>query len=109
MTELADLVAARDAQTRYELTISLLQTLIVRIARIAATGTRPPPVERSEAALWDVAARHPAQAAPWAETLAEISQTTRHALAVNLDPGQCVIDTLLRIDDTLSRVRSVAA
>ena len=49
------------------------------------------------------------QAAPWAETLAKISASTRHAVAVNLDPASTILDTCLKIDSTLAKVRSIAA
>ncbi|MEM1164310.1 MAG: DNA polymerase III subunit delta', partial [Pseudomonadota bacterium] len=109
MTELADMVSQRDAATRYSTVISLTQTLLTRLARRAAMAGSPDPVAPEEDALWKAAASHPGQAGPWAEVLSTISRTTAHAMAVNLDPGQCVIDTFLRIDDTLSRVRTVAA
>jgi len=109
MMELAEFSAARGAAGRYAMVLSLIQTLIARLARAAASGASPAPAAPNEQALFAALARHPAQAGPWADALARISATTRHAVAVNLDPAQCVIDTLLEFDATLSRVRAVAA
>ncbi len=53
-------------------------------------------------------ARSQAQAALWAEASARIAATTAHARAVNLDPGQTIIDTFLELDATLARARDAA-
>ena len=41
--------------------------------------------------------------------LARILAAHAHALAVNLDPAQTVLDTFLELDATLGRVRAAAA
>ena len=79
------------------------------MARAAATGHMAPEAAMGEHALFAVAAGSPVQAALWAETLAKISATTRHAVAVNLDPASTILDTCLKIDSTLAKVRSIAA
>jgi len=108
MLDLADLCSGREAAVRYALALDLIKTLLARLARAAATGTAEP-LGDPEARLIRAAASAPAQAALWAETLARIQARTAHAVAVNLDPGQSVIDTLLDIDETLGRARSLPA
>lgn len=109
MARLAEQCAGRQAVDRYASVLALTQTLLARMARAAATQQAPPEAAPGEHALFATVAAHPVQAAPWAETLAKISMTTRHAVAVNLDPAQTILDTLLKIDATLARVRKLAA
>ncbi|MEM9139968.1 MAG: DNA polymerase III subunit delta' [Pseudomonadota bacterium] len=109
MMTLAEHCGGRDAAPRYRMVLDLLTLLLSRLARAAATGQSPPEAAKGEAALISAAAQMPAQAPLWAETLAAITQTTRHAVAVNLDAQQCVIDTMLKIDATLRRARALAA
>lgn len=108
MTGLAEQCAGRQAADRYASVLSLIQILMARLARAAATGTPPREAAPGEQKLIERVACHPDQAHHWADALSRISATTRHAVAVNLDPAQCVIDTLLEIDATLGRVRAVA-
>ena len=49
-----------------------------------------------------------AQAALWAEAAARVAAATSHARAVNLDPGQTIIDTFLDLDAPLTRARAWA-
>lgn len=106
---LAEHAAGRAAADRYRLILDMIQTLIARLARAAATGSTTAEAAPGEAALIGAVANLPAQGALWADALSRITATTRHAVAVNLDPGQCVIDTMLELDATLDRVRAVAA
>jgi DNA polymerase III subunit delta' len=109
MLELAERSIGRANAETYRLTLQLAATLAARLARAAATGSAPPEAAPGEARLVAAVASHPAQAAPWAEALGRILATHRHALAVNLDPAQTVLDTLLELDATLGRVRAAAA
>lgn len=109
MTELAEECAGRANADRFRTVLLLIQTLMARLARSAATGRVPPPAAPAEPDLVRAVASDPRQAAAWAETLARHSAASRHWLAVNLDPAQCVIDTFLELDATLGRVRAVAS
>jgi DNA polymerase III subunit delta' len=109
MLELAERSAGRANAEAYRLLLRLAATLAARLARAAATGTAPPEAAPGEARLVAAVARHPGQAAPWAEALGRISASHRHALAVNLDPAQTVLDTFLELDATLGRSRAAAA
>ncbi len=92
----------------YELAGRLVVTLVGRLARHAAIG--PPDAEAGpgEAALMAVVAHRPGQAALWAEAAGRIAATISHARAVNLDPGQTIIDTFLDLDATMAKARSAA-
>ena len=109
LTELAERCAGRANAGPYRLALDLTRILVARLARAAATGTAPPEAAAGEAALIAAIARHPGQAALWAEALASISATTRHAVAVNLDPAQTVLNTFLGLDATLGRARAAAS
>jgi hypothetical protein len=108
MMELAEAVTGRGAEAMYELVARLTLTLIGRLARHAATGSSQAEAGPGETALMAAVARNRAQAALWAEAASRIAAATSHARAVNLDPGQTIIDTLLDLDATLARARAVA-
>ncbi len=108
LVELAEAAGGRGAETLYELVGRLTLTLIARLARRAATGAADGEAGPGEAALMARVAAAPAQAALWAEAAGRIAATTRHARAVNLDPGQTIIDTFLDLDATLAKARSAA-
>jgi len=105
MMALAEDVAGRGAETLYELAGRLTLTLIGRLARRAATGESGPEAGSGEAALMQAIARSPAQATLWAEAAGRAAAALRHARAVNLDPGQTIIDTFLDLDATLAKAR----
>lgn len=109
MTQVAESCAGRDSVDRYAAVLGLVKILLARLAKAAATGQVPQAAAGGEPELIAAIASVPGQAAAWAETLARISATTRHAVAVNLDPASTILDTLLEIDSTLARVRSIAA
>jgi DNA polymerase-3 subunit delta' len=109
MLELAERCAGRANAETYRMVLQLCAALVARLARAAAIGAAPPEAAPGEARLVAAVARHPAQAVPWAETVGRILAAHRHALAVNLDPAQTVVDTFLELDATLGRVRAAAA
>lgn len=108
MVALAETAGARGAEATYELLGRLTLTLVGRLARRAATGSTDGEAGPGEAALMDRVAAAPAQATLWAEAAGRIAATTRHARAVNLDPGQTIIDTFLDLDATLAKARDAA-
>ena len=108
MIALADWVSGRGAEDRYALLPKLTLTLIGRMARQAVLAADAPEAGPGEAALIQAVARNPAQGALWAETAGRVAAATAHARAVNLDPGQTIIDTFLELDTTLARARGAA-
>ncbi|HUF57781.1 MAG TPA: DNA polymerase III subunit delta', partial [Thermohalobaculum sp.] len=100
--ELADAASARGAETTYALIVELTLLLTGRLARAAATGGLAEPVA-GEGPLAAAVAARPAQAPLWAEAATRIAAATSHARAVNLDPGQTIMDTFLDLDATLAR------
>ncbi len=108
MGALASQCTGRDAEARYRLAMELVCLLASRMALASAGAGRPEALE-GEAALASKVAHDPRMAAQWAETASRISNTSRTALAVNLDPGQTIIDIMLELDAMLARVNPEAA
>lgn len=108
MIALADWVSGRGAEDRYTLVPKLTLTLLSRLARHAVLAADAPEAGPGEAALIQAVARNPAQGALWAEAAGRVAAATAHARAVNLDPGQTIIDTFLELDTTLARARGAA-
>ena len=109
MLALAGSVAGTAAATRYRSLMSMVQVLIGRFARAGAIGEIPVEAAPGEAKLMQALAATQHQGVIWADLLGTLAPKITHALAVNLDPQQCVIDTTLKIDAVMSRVGKAAA
>lgn len=94
---LAEAVAARGAEERLDLLLSLTDLLLARLARTGATGTPPPEAAPGEAEILARLAPGPARARAWAALAQEIGARARHGRAVNLDPAALVLDTVIRL------------
>lgn len=108
MSKLAAHLGGRDGAGDFAVIAVLLRTLTARLARAAALAAPPPPAAPREADLIALAASRPAQARHWAEASARIGASLTHAAAVNLDPAQTVMDTLLDLDAVLGQARRAA-
>ncbi|MBP7002600.1 DNA polymerase III subunit delta' [Amaricoccus sp.] len=104
---LAESCAGRAAETRYDAALALIRLALARAAR-AAAGAPTPPVSAAEARALARHAADPAQARIWAELGARLGPRIEHARAVHLDPGQVILDTLLRIDAAAAEARALA-
>ncbi|MFE3837786.1 DNA polymerase III subunit delta' [Pseudogemmobacter sonorensis] len=97
---LAEKAAARGAEERFDLTLTLIDLFLTRLSRAAATRLTPPEAAPDEAALFARLAPSGEAARPWADLAQSLTQRARRGRAVNLDPGALLMDTLLRIDAT---------
>ncbi|HRO13028.1 MAG TPA: DNA polymerase III subunit delta', partial [Amaricoccus sp.] len=93
---------------RYELTLDLIATALGRLA-LAGAGAPVPALTDAEADMARRLAPGPAEARLWADLAARLAERTAHARAVNLDPAQVILDTLLQIDATAAEARTRAA
>lgn len=100
---LADAAAQRGAEAKLDLLIDLLSIALARLARHGALGPAPEAAPR-EADAFAKLAPTPWAARQWAEDAATISGRLRHGRAVNLDPAVLVLDTLIKLNDTASRL-----
>jgi len=98
---LAEAAAQRGREEQRDLLATLLDRLMIRIARTGATGRPPlPEAAPGEADLLSRLAPTPQAARAWAETAQEVGARLRHGRAVNLDPAALILDTLFRIQKT---------
>ena len=95
---LAETVAGRGAEARFDLLLDLVDLVLARLARFGATGRPLPEAVAGEAALFARLAPHPGAARRWAELAQTLSLRVRRGRAVNLDPAALVMDSFLRID-----------
>jgi DNA polymerase-3 subunit delta' len=107
--KLADAAGARGAETRFDLTLSLLDRLLARLARTGATGQTPAPIVPGEATILTRLAPDPAAARAWAELAADLTARARRGKAVNLDPAAIIFDMFLDLDRTAARLAVPAA
>ncbi|KAJ31759.1 MAG: DNA polymerase III subunit delta' [Sulfitobacter sp.] len=102
--KLAEAAAARGAEEKLSLLFTLVDLLMLRLARTGALG-RPPETAAApnEAAVLTRLSPTPAQGRVWAETAQDIGTRARHGMAVNLDPAALVLDTLFKMGDAAPR------
>jgi DNA polymerase-3 subunit delta' len=94
----AEAAAGRGAEGRFDMTLSLLDRLMARLARAGVTGRLPGEAAPGEAALLARLAPGAAAGRGWAELAQTLSLRARRGRAVNLDPAALLMDMLLRID-----------
>jgi len=101
---LAEAAAQRGAAEKFELLLTLTETLLARLARTGAAGQPPlPEAAPGEAQILSRLAPDPRRARAWADLAAEASARARHGQAVNLDPASLVLDTVFKMQDTAAR------
>lgn len=97
LQKLVDHVAARGAETRLDLAITLLDLALSRIARAAAgLGPAVEACTGEHATLTRLAAT---DARTWASLQQELSARIAHGRAVNIDPASLLTDAFLRINE----------
>jgi DNA polymerase-3 subunit delta' len=97
---LAEAGAARGAEARFDLIVTLLDLFLARLARAGTLGQCPPEAAKGEAALIARLSPHPYAARQWADLAQHLGLRARRAKAVNLDPAALLMDMLLKIDET---------
>lgn len=98
---LAEAAATRGAAARFDLLLTLVDTVLARLARTGATGAPPvPEAAKGEAAMLHRLSPNAEKARDWATIAAEISARSRHGQAVNLDPAALVLDTVFKMQET---------
>jgi len=99
--KLAEAAATRGAEEKLALLFTLVDLLMLRLARTGALGQPPTPeAAPKEAEILSRLAAGPAQGRAWAEAAYEIGARARHGMAVNLDPAALVLDTLFKMGET---------
>jgi DNA polymerase III subunit delta' len=97
---LCDTVSGKAAETRFDLTVTLIDRFLARLARAGTLRATPPEAAPGEAALFARLAPDASAARLWADLAQTLGTRARRGRAVNLDPAALLMDMLLRIDDT---------
>lgn len=97
---LAESAAGRGAETRFDLLLTLFDTLLARLARTGATGVPPAEATPGEAALLTRLAPDQQAGRAWADLAQSLGNRARRGRSVNLDPAALLLDMVLKIDET---------
>jgi DNA polymerase-3 subunit delta' len=103
---LAENCAARGADTRYGLTLDLIDQFIARAARTGLFGVPSMQAAPNEARLLARLSPNDHAARTWAQLQQDLTGRVRHGRAVNLDPASLILDMIFKIEHV---ARSVAA
>lgn len=95
---LGESTAGKANEARLDLTLTLMDTLMARLARTGVTGQPPlPEGAQGEAAMLSRLAPDAAAGRAWAQIAQEAGDRARHARAVNVDPAALVLDLVLQL------------
>ena len=100
MIALCEAAAGRAGDTRFDLTVTLLDLFLARLARSGTKGTAPPEAAPGEAAIMQRLAPDRIAARAWADCAQTLGNRARQGKAVNLDPAALLMDMVLEIDET---------
>ena len=101
---LADQASDRKRPEAFDLTVTLIDLFLARLARAGTTREVPPEAAPGEAALIERLAADPAIAREWADLAQHLGLRARKAKAVNLDPSALILDMFLRMEETAAAV-----
>lgn len=103
--KLAEAAAQRGAEEKRNLMFSLLDTLLMRLARTGVTGQTPyADAAQGEAQMLARLSPTPQMGQLWAQASQETGARIRHGVAVNLDPAALILDTLIKLSKTAGGV-----
>ncbi len=103
---LGESCSGKGKEDRYDMVVRLT---ILALSRMALAGARSGGSQIASEADLQRLSGGPHQARLWAERVQELQSRISHARAVNLDPGQVILDTFLSIDETAGRVSRLSA
>lgn len=97
---LAEAGAGRGAEAQFDLTLSLIDLFLTRLARAAATRQLPPEAAPGEAQLITRLSDAPDAARRWADIAQSLAARARRGKSVNLDPAALLMDMVLKLEET---------
>ncbi len=100
LLKLADSCAGRNAETRFSMTLDLLDHLLSRAARAGLMGEPETQGAPGEARLLARISPDDRAARNWAQLQQDLSRRARHGRAVNLDPAALILDMVFAIEQT---------
>ncbi len=95
---LTEAAARRGAEATFDMTVTLIDLFLARLARQGATATPAPEAAPGEAALFARLCPDAASARNWADLAQTLGARVRQGRAVNLDPAALLLDMLLRLE-----------
>ena len=99
-------IAGNKNRSRLELFVELLNIVIARISKAGIMGHTPADqILAEEKEIFRKLCPNSIVAAKWAELAQTQSKNLKHGLAVNLEPGSLILDTIFRIEDCARTVR----
>lgn len=101
---LTEAAAARGAETRFDLMLTLMDMFLARLARAGIAGPPTPEATPGEAALLARLSPDHDAARAWAELQQSLGARARQGRAVNLDPAALLLDMILKIDQTAGQL-----
>ncbi|MEO1152618.1 MAG: DNA polymerase III subunit delta' [Pseudomonadota bacterium] len=104
--KLAEGAVGRGKEARRDLTLRLIDLMLVRLARFGAGQAPVAEAAKGEAEALARLSPDMAAARAWAGLQQELSGRATHALAVNLDPASLILDMVLRINETAADILS---
>lgn len=102
LSKLVDTLAARGADARLDLAVTLLDTALSRLARSAA-GMALNEACPGEAETLARLGKSPRQAQVWASLQQDLSARLAHGRGVNIDPASLLSDAFLQINEAASQ------
>jgi DNA polymerase III subunit delta' len=100
----AEKSAGKGAEAQFDLSVTLLDLFLARLARAGTLQLLPPEAARGEADLISRLSPSPHHAREWADAAQHLGLRARKARAVNLDPAALLMDMLLHINETSARL-----
>ena len=101
---LSEATAGKSGEARFDLTLSLLDRALARLARQGAMGHPLPEIVPGETAVLARLAPDPLAARAWADLSATLTARARRGRAVNLDPAALTFDMFLDLDRTAAQL-----
>lgn len=97
---LADACAGRGAETRFGMTLDLIDLFLSRAARAGLMGAPDAQGAACEARLLARISPDDRAARAWAQLQQDLTERSRHGRAVNLDPAALILDMIFKIEET---------
>lgn len=101
---LAESVVGRGKEQKYDLLLGLMDLFLARLARTGAGGAPDVEAANGEVALMARLAPNQYAALQWATLQQSLGARARHGKAVNLDPAALILDMLLKINETATKL-----
>jgi len=96
---LAESVAGRGHEARFDMLVELIDLMLARLARAGATRQAPPEAAPNELEVFNRLAPDARRARIWADLAQNLGLRARQARAVNLDPAALVMDMFLQMNE----------